>query len=256
MMAVYDINPIFNATSDLELESFHDDRLWNAKSSLEWQELQTSDLIHTHTTIRSIFTDVISTDGHEHERKFYHISPFSALIVMHAMTTHMWQRLQLLNSFRSFPSTSKRSQEDLEASWFLNNGLRSLSKCQNILKRSRQKYSQDSENLSESPLMYSCQAILRIAYMRLFDAAGAFNRLCLVDMDPAAIDASASVFASLQLKRSPQMLNIVRQAFGGLKVPIQMGHMFVRKTGAFRWGVEHAVTAWDSGRSYPLSLVT
>jgi hypothetical protein len=245
MMTVYDINPIFNATSDLELESFYDDSLWNARSSSEWQEMQTAYLGHSNSTIRSILMDVISADEYDHDGKFYQISPFSALIVMHAMTTHMWQRLQLLNSFRSFSSSAERSQGS-EASWFLHNGLHSLSKCQNILKRSRERYNQDSENLSESPLMFSCQAILRIAYMRLFNAAGTFNRLCLVDMDPAVIDASASAFAALQLKRSPQMLDIVRQAFRGLEVPIQMGHMFVRKTAAFRWGVEHAVAAWDS----------
>lgn len=247
MMAVYDINPILNATSDLELENFHDERLWNAESAQDWQKLRTSYPHQNHTTIRSILTDVISADEDAHEAKFYQISPFSALIVMHAMTTHMWHRLQLLDSFMSFSFTQDRSR-DWETSWFVDNALRSLSKCQSVLKRSREKHGQDSENFSESPLMFSCQAILRIAYMRLFNAAGAFNRLCLVDVDPAVVDASASAFAALMLKRTPQMLNIVRQAFEGLKVPIQMGHMLVRKTAAFRWGVEHAVAAWDSGR--------
>jgi hypothetical protein len=61
------------------------------------------------------------------------------------------------------------------------------------------------------------------------------------------MDEAITSFVTEEIDRSPQMLNAVTKCFEGLRIPVKLGTMLVRKTAAFRWSVEHAIAGWESG---------
>lgn len=130
--------------------------------------------------------------------------------------------------------------------------LRSLGRCQQILANCQREYSNgfdDDENneISSKSLIFNCQAILRSAYIRLFDGTCSFDKLSVVASDPGSIDVAASTFADLKLNRSVFLLKAVEESFEGFRIPVSMGHMLIRKTAALRWSVEQAAAGWDCG---------
>ncbi|KAF7553268.1 hypothetical protein G7Z17_g3761 [Cylindrodendrum hubeiense] len=243
-MVMYDVNPGFSTSQDLDIEMFHDESLWNATSTNEWRELRTNHIKQELPTLKEVLTDVMSEDIHNFKAEPYHVSPFTALLVMHAVVLHMRQVLQVAQAFARDSFTSMPCH-DLLGSSLLDTALRSLARCQVLLKGGLHNNPQDLDDDEKGSLAFNCHAMLRIAYIRLFSAAVGFNRLSLITEDPAAVELSVSMFATTKLERSPYLLNAVNTSFEGFCTPVRMGHMLVRKTAAFRWGVEHAVAGWD-----------
>ncbi|KAH7013876.1 hypothetical protein EDB80DRAFT_569690 [Ilyonectria destructans] len=244
-MVMYDVNPGFNASQDLDIEVFHDESLWNAASTNEWRELRIHHIKQEYPTLKEVLTDVMSEDLHGAKTEPYHVSPLSALLVMHAVVVHMRQILQVAQAFARDSFTSMPGR-DLLGSSLLDTALRSLARCEMLLKGGRHQNPPElNDDEAETSLVFNCQAMLRIAYIRLFNAAIGFNKLSLITEDPGAVEVSVSLFATAKLERSAHLLNAVGTSFEGFCTPVRMGHMLVRKTAAFRWGVEHAVAGWD-----------
>ncbi|KAM5374825.1 hypothetical protein ACJZ2D_006319 [Fusarium nematophilum] len=244
-MVIYDVNPGFTVTQDLELETFDDEPLWNARTPGEWRELRSKQPAYHDRQMKHVLEDVIS-EGNPRPLD-YSLTPFSALLLMHAVVVHMWQRLQVLQTFPSL-SSDPVSVDGTLGSWLLTSSLKALTRCQRLLQggRDQHQHQQESDDDSDNPLVFNCQAILRIAHIRLFNVTSAFNRMCLITTDPGVIEASAASYVAAKLDRSSQLLSAVTKAFEGLRIPVKMGHMLIRKTAALRWSVEHAVSGWDS----------
>lgn len=98
-MIVFDINPGFNATHDLDFEAFHRESLWNAGTEQDWQKLHTKHSADPLMLMKDVFLDVTVGGGPGSTAELYHISPFSALITMHCAVVHIWHLLQASQAF-------------------------------------------------------------------------------------------------------------------------------------------------------------
>lgn len=255
-MVTFDVNPGFNASQDLEFELFDDEALWDAESSNEWRELRTNSAKQQQhqnggrRTHKEVFIDVMSEGKYHSKGSSYQVSAFSAVVIMHAVVVHMWQRLQVSAAFAGpgcDPSFSGGENDQL-GRCLLEDAMKSLARCDAFLQSVKNNTGQpDTDDAAETSLVFNCQAVLRLAYIRLFKPASPSSRINLLSRDPVEMDASITSFVTAEIRRSTQLLDAVAKAFEGFRIPVGLGHLLVRKTAAFRWGVEHAIAGWESG---------
>ncbi|KAL2670516.1 hypothetical protein Neosp_014304 [[Neocosmospora] mangrovei] len=244
-MVLFDVNPGFNATQDLEFETFEDEDSWSAESSNKWRELWANRLKQQQSrpisrrTMRQVLTNLMCPSKSPSDVEPPRISTFSALVLMHAVVLHMWQRSQAFQALED----SSIGQDHLRLS-LLESTLKSLARCESFL-RSGDKDSchPDDNGDTETSLVFNSHAVLRIAYIRLFKPSCQINLTC---QDPVNMEASITSFVTTKIERSPQLLEACVKTLEGLIIPVRLGHMLVRKTAAFRWGVEHAIAGWES----------
>ncbi|KAF4455380.1 zinc finger protein [Fusarium albosuccineum] len=253
IMVLFDVNPGFNATQDLEFEIFDDEAMWNAESSTEWRQIRNSNPNQQHgerhRTMKEVLPDIM-LEGRCHSSKApYQVSAFSALVLMHGAVVHMWQRLQVCQAFAEPSSSTLISDTGSDAlgSSLLDGAMRALERCGNFLKGTESQVNSLGGADEETSLAFNCQAMLRIAYIRLFKPINASKCLNLMDLDPEEMDEAITLFATTKMERGPRLLDAVIHCFEGLRIPVKLGYMFVRKTAALRWSVEHAVAGWESG---------
>ncbi|KAM6515702.1 hypothetical protein FALCPG4_013917 [Fusarium falciforme] len=245
-MVLFDVNPGFNATKDLDFETFDDEDSWSAESSNKWRELWANRLKQQQSrptsrrTMRQVLTNLMCPSKSPSDMEPLRISTFSALVLMHAVVLHMWQRSQVFQAL----ADSSIGQDHLRSS-LLESTLKSLTRCESFL-RSGEKDSchPDDNGDTETSLVFNSHAVLRIAYIRLFKPSCQINLTC---QDPVDMEASITSFVTTKIERSPQLLEACVKTLEGLIIPVRLGHMLVRKTAAFRWGVEHAIAGWESG---------
>ncbi|KZL81312.1 cytochrome p450 [Colletotrichum incanum] len=242
---IYGFSPIFDASNDLEIEHFHDENLWNAASEKEWRKLLSSYRERNSKTTKEILEDILSENTDEARFESYHISPFSTLVLMHAVFIHTWQLSQISRTSKLFCFSPKGAQSALGNS-ILATALDSLDRCHELLKQTREGQFDETDDKDIASLCFSSQPILRAAYIRLFDITSDFDRLTLLAEDPKVIDSSVRRFAEVRLQRDENLLHAIEKAMESFQISVKMGYMLVRKTAAFRWSIEHAVTAWDN----------
>ncbi|KAK3381027.1 hypothetical protein B0H63DRAFT_397039 [Podospora didyma] len=251
---IWDANPNFNTCRDLELEVLHDETFWNAKTANEWSELRANQPQQDYRTMRDGLASIISETGSKNDGNSPKISigsprlsPLTALLLMHAVVVHTWQVVQVAQALS--PTTSLSSLgNDPVSSVLMGTAIRSLARCHELLVIAQTDIAGDPGYEEGTSQIFNCQATLRMAYIRLFSSPsnGFFNRPSLITLDdPAAIKSFVSTFSITKQERSPQLLDAVVKAFDGLRIPVRMGHMLVRKTAALRWSPAHAIAGWD-----------
>ncbi|KAL2686718.1 hypothetical protein Neosp_004259 [[Neocosmospora] mangrovei] len=62
-MIIYNVNPGFHPTEDLDFEAFDDESHWNARTAGEWRELRTTWHQPEYLTMREMLMDLISDDS-------------------------------------------------------------------------------------------------------------------------------------------------------------------------------------------------
>ncbi|KAH7141730.1 hypothetical protein EDB81DRAFT_760583 [Dactylonectria macrodidyma] len=105
-------------------------------------------------------------------------------------------------------------------------------------------YQEDPEHW-QSSLLFSYQAVLRIAYIRLCNIVVGFNWLALTFLESISVKDYVGIFASEEMPTTPFLLKAVSSRFEGFRASIRMGYMLVRKTAAFHWSVEYPVAGWE-----------
>jgi hypothetical protein len=250
---IWDANPAFNTSRDLELEVLYDESLWNAKTATEWSELRANQPEHEYRTLKAGLASIMSENKADSPRiSACRLSPFTALLLMHAVVIHVWQLVQVAQTL----SPASPLGRDPVSSMLMNAALRSLARSHELLVNAQSENAADPGLDETTSQIFTCQAILRMAYIRLVSVANGFNRPSLIALDQAtAIKSFVSTFAITKLERSPHLLDAVAKAFEGLRIPVRMGHMLVRKTAALRWSPAHAIAGWDCGMYSALSLI-
>ncbi|KAK1634822.1 hypothetical protein BDP81DRAFT_432054 [Colletotrichum phormii] len=257
-MVIYDVNPGFHATQDLDIETYQDEKMWNARSPAEWRELRTaaskSSPNSRRHTIKDVLVDILLEGKYHADTIPYHVSSFTALVLTHAIVVHMWQRLQIcqaLASTCSMATTGNGDDQDPLRASLLNGAMQSLARCGAFLKgvssELRQPRPEEDEKDRELSLVFNCQAVLRIAYTRMSKIATTPCRISLLNLEDRDIESCVSSFVKGRMERSSHLLEMVSKSFEGMVVPVKMGHLLVRKTAAFRWSIEHAVAGWTGG---------
>ncbi|KAF5492252.1 hypothetical protein CGCS363_v010334 [Colletotrichum siamense] len=96
-MVIYEVNPGFHATQDLDIPVYSDEILWNAGSPDDWREtyisIGTKKESRRHT-IKDVLVDILLEGKYHANIMPYHVSPLTALVAVHALVVHMWQRFQ------------------------------------------------------------------------------------------------------------------------------------------------------------------
>ncbi|KAF2176406.1 hypothetical protein K469DRAFT_678836 [Zopfia rhizophila CBS 207.26] len=240
----FGINPGFSHTQDLEFEVLDEERLWNARSAKEWKEMQGPRTPRAPSTIRAVISDVVFTDRHHEDIEPYSISGFTMLIIMHAVNIHMWNLFQFTDvSCRHAFDTSRSTVQTT----LLTVAFSTLARCHQVITHVRggDDHSTTWSN-AEGPLMFNCQALLRIAYVRLFSNISAFNRLTLLTDNPEDISSAVKAYTDAPQERSSYLTKSAVKAYEGFLAPVRIGHLLVRKTAALSWSIEHAVAGWDA----------
>ncbi|KAG7038941.1 cytochrome p450 [Colletotrichum scovillei] len=264
-MVIYDVNPGFHATQDLDIEAYQDEKMWNARSPAEWRELRTaaskSSPNSRRHTIKDVLVDILLEGRYHADTVPYRVSTFTALVLTHAVVVHMWQRLQVCQALASTCPIARNDngddQDPLRAS-LLNGAMQSLARCdaflQGVRSELRQPHPEEDEKDKEISLVFNCQAVLRIAYTRLSKISTTHCRISLLNLEDRDIGSCVSSFVMGRMERSSHILKMVSKAFEGMIVPVKMGHLLVRKTAAFRWSVEHAVAGWTGVSKWAQSI--
>ncbi|KAK9784463.1 putative C2H2-type domain-containing protein [Seiridium cardinale] len=246
-MVLYGVNPVFGQRQDLELEVIHDETLWNASSAEEWGKLSPKHTIIEGLMIKDVLDDVLRDQMRKYRRAPYRISGFTALYVMHAIVVQISQMAEVACTFAGYDlgmMPPLRAEHTL-ASALLDSTLSALSRCREFMARSRSDERGGAYDKTETSLASNCRAAFRIASTRLVRVTTGFERLNLVASDRVGLDRSILMYAYAKQERSSYMLQAVQESLEGIRASVKMGHMLIRKTAAFRWGIVHAIAAWD-----------
>ncbi|ORY15877.1 fungal-specific transcription factor domain-domain-containing protein [Clohesyomyces aquaticus] len=233
----FGMNPGFSHTQDLEFEILDDERLWNARSPREWRGLRETRCTKPTITVRDAMAEVLNSQP-DNQAHPHLISGFTMLLIMHAVNIHMWSLLQ----FTDITGLHTGVHAAL-----LSSASATLSRChQAVLSVRGGEDHGTTWSEAEGPLMFNCQALLRIAHIRLFTNIRAFNRLTLLSDNPDDIFLAVNSYAEAPQTRSSSLTEAVSKAYVGFLSPIKIGHLLVRKTAALSWSIEHAVAGWDA----------
>lgn len=243
----YDMSPGFSVAQDLDVDMPDEERLWEAPTAQQWQEIIRNRGPRVLITVRDGMNHLIF--GKENPVLGDDPMNWSALattVILHAVNIHLWTVMQFTQSFTTFAIDE---QNDSNLRTCLTSQVETgLARCYNLLTADRSER-EHTEDDSEGPLIFNCLALLRSAYVRVFTGSVGFNRMMLLSDDLDQITDSLKLYVSSAQNRSPFMTKAISQAYGGLLTPIRSGYLLVRKTAALSWSVEHAITSWDLCKS-------
>ncbi|KAG8157520.1 hypothetical protein KVR01_012562 [Diaporthe batatas] len=257
LMVIYDMSPGFLKPEDLEFEMPDEERLWNARTEGEWHQLRSERVIRNPRILGSVLADVMSAEGAAAgdcvgEENRYDISAFTALFIMHAVSTHLWMSIRCARSMapHADPFAGALGGSELRR-LVLSNGMAILSRCHRVLSGGgREAENQDDAAAWDhpaGPLLFNCHGVLRIACSRLLTSSyQPFQHLTLITNAAGSTDEAAEAYAASPQERNDFFTKVISMACQSFLTPVQAGHMLVRKTAALSWGVEHAVAGWDS----------
>ncbi|KUJ13361.1 uncharacterized protein LY89DRAFT_785082 [Mollisia scopiformis] len=248
LTVTYDTTPNVSLTQDLNIEMPADEGWWEAKDAQQWQHAVDASDLHDRVTISKALTQLVygddadDDDGDVNPNRFTRASitwsGFATTVIMHAVGLHMWSIMQCSHSVTGITALSSPSWAPMYARIQY-----SLARCHALVVANAQR---DQEPHSEKgAVIFNCQALLRIAYVRLFTSAGSVDRMMLLSQNDAQLESSIQSYMHAVQKRSPFLTKAVLEAFGGFSTPIKAGYLMVRKTAALSWSVEHAIAAWD-----------
>lgn len=229
---------------DADIEMPDDERLWDASSEMQWTELMVlQGPVHC-ITLRSALNQIISGRGAELENgAFLRWSPFAATIIMHGMSFYLFHIVQSAQAFTNF--TLDEPQGSLRAN-LLAQAESALSRCSELFLGGSPEEHQRLNELAASPRS-NCVALLRTAFVRPANAEYSFDRVIVLGADPRTIQSELQLFVASQQPRGEFVTKAVKWAYHGLQTSIKAGHLLVKKTAAFKWGLDHAIADWDCG---------
>ncbi|CAK7236639.1 hypothetical protein SBRCBS47491_009706 [Sporothrix bragantina] len=271
---------LWNAQSSAEWRELYDTRSGHANTATNKNQQQPAST----RTMKAILADIMNHPQPKNTpQPVYKVSAFSGFILMHAIVVHMWQRAQVLQALASSNSSCPgfNPADEVVGNILVGNGLQTLARCQAFLDSARNEISNsgcsggtgsssdviisdredrgDDENREseenseddkdaekEASLVFNSNAILRIAHARLLKADSVHSSIDLTSLQGNRVaDSSIDLFVNSKMERGTFVLKAVEKAFEGLREPVRIGHLLVRKTAAFRWGVVQAVAGWD-----------
>ncbi|KAL2205518.1 hypothetical protein CC79DRAFT_1399653 [Sarocladium strictum] len=249
-MVIYDVNPGLTVPRDLQIQPLATEELWSLLSPEQWQDEWLNQAEQRSQlgvrTLKEILADIML--GQSKSPGLYSVSSFSALVLVHAVVVHMWQRTQVSQALgKPWWSSAAAKSNDLVSAALLNSTMKSLARCELFIHGENGKGSQTEINLTdESSLSFSCGAVLNIAYTRLYRPLSAPVRFSLIDSDQSALHACVMSYVAEDLERGSQFLEVIAKSLTSLTLPAGAANMAARKAAPYHLGVEHAIAGWES----------
>jgi hypothetical protein len=248
----YNVSPCVSTTDDLKIEMPEGEQVWTAPDEERWRQAMTTRSSVTGLDISQALTQLIF--GKEFNLGSESRWPaFATTIIMHAVNIHMWHVTQCTQSFMNF-AVDPKMEEQMKALCTTQTE-ESLARCHRVLTRDGLPEAGFTWDDVEGPLVFNGLALLRSCYVRAFTGSGTFNRTMLFSNNDDDIIRAAKDYVQIHQVRTPFLTRAVGQVFTGLLTPFRAGHLLVRKTAAFTWSIEHAIAAWDCGKSHRFKLI-
>jgi hypothetical protein len=250
---VYGISSAFMNFDDLNFDMPDEEKLWTARSESQWRQLWDARVCTSRKTMQSVLAVMMAVHHADADmiQNEYQITTFATLIIIHAVCGQLWSGARFMQAIGN--SSSTHMFEGLQQHYLMESTVYPiLSRCQEFLDRCSgelELIEATASGHSEEALLFNCRAIMRITYMRLISPVHSFHRLTLITSSVAELDGLAEGYAATLQERNVARTKAAIQAASGFTTSISIGYMFVRKTAALSWSVEHAVAAWDSGES-------
>ncbi|KAJ4291034.1 hypothetical protein N0V90_010231 [Kalmusia sp. IMI 367209] len=230
----FGVMPAFSHTDDLDFEVLDEERFWNARTAQEWQHMRQMEICRERPSVRDILARMLLDKDYAATKPSYEVSVLTMLLITHALNIHTECMRQVIEK------SPPRLHDTL-----LEPTISALSTCEDILAAARQRKDQSMPwTEAEGPLMFNCQGVVHMAHVRLFLDMSTFDRLMLINDNPDEIASAAFSFAEADLRRSPNLTNVIRKAFDRHHILVKLGHSLLRKTAALSWSLEHAVADW------------
>lgn len=244
-MLVYDVPPGFGITQDLEIDLLEEEKLWNAVTAEDWRTLRDSGSPSPARTIRSVMGDMLAGKMNDStENSLYYISGFTTLVIIHALNMYAWNLSQFSHVYIS-PSSDLSG---VASNTLLTNALTTVGRCREILQLARPEGVESLWNNPEGPLLLNCEAVLRVAYTRLFLSASMPEGLVLLLNFSEKNGQFLANFVAAPQERTPLMTEVMASMSEAFSVPSKAGYLLVQKTAAISWSVEHAIASWGCGK--------
>jgi hypothetical protein len=245
LTVTYDTSPFISITQDLNIPLPEPESRWEATSAQEWADVTYDSDPAEIFTIREVmvhlfFNNATGTSRVSTESRSIW-SGFATTVVMHAVIVQMWNTMQCTQAFTNFPIENFPIGQHM-----VSEVEQALARCYSLVNKYQSEISESSDS-SQRPQMFTCQALLRSAYVRIFTGAGSFDRMMLLNENEAQVLNSIQAFIQVPQRRNHFLTKAVQKAYDGLLMPITAGYLLVRKTAALSWSVEHAIAAWDCG---------
>lgn len=256
VVVAYDATPGFVNPEDFDFEMPDQEKVWNARSAEEWRHMLGTRVTEGHRTMKQILVDIIAGDQKEPPefQMTYKLTGFGALVLAHAVCIYMWTSLQFTQAFGLYGATTLVGTSSLRST-VASAANATLARCHKSLTQEDdlggEKEDQPSWDHPDGPLIFNSQAVLRIAYTRLFMPANPFRRIVLINGTEEDIDEATEAYVASLQERNTLYTKAAAKVCEGFLTPVQIGHLLVRKTAALSWSIEHAVVGWDSGMSAP-----
>lgn len=241
-LILYDIVPGFDTGQDLDIEALEEERLWNVPTAAAWEAMRQT-VVPCTRSIRDILADMLSESSDEDEAtEPYYVSGFTALVAVHAVNVHNWHLAQVSRTLRRVMKTAGYAPNVM-----LQYSLAALARCHEVLRLSRPHGAEPMWDDPEGPLLFNCEAMLRVAYARLVSDVSLPQRFTILCASSEDRQTALREFVMGKQERSPLVTKAIAHVLESLLIPIKIGHLMVQKTAAFSWSIETAVSACGCG---------
>ncbi|KAF5981670.1 zinc finger protein [Fusarium coicis] len=221
---------------------------WSSSSPEEWRKHWPANAEERkrleNRTLRDILADIMMPQPRPSQT--YSVSSFSAYVLMHAVVVHIWQRSQISEAvcepWRSFQGAG--NGDSLTAALW-NRTLSSLARCRSFLLKGRAKQSMTEAQPTELWLPFDYNAILCIAYARIYRPLSASLYLSFTDSVQSDLFACAMSYVMENLERNPSLSKVIAECLDGLKLPSDVEYQKVFKKTSFKLGVEHTIAGYE-----------
>ncbi|KAK7883676.1 hypothetical protein LTR67_010965 [Exophiala xenobiotica] len=242
--ATFDVPPGFSGFRDLDFEIPVEEVLWDAPTREEWQQLIDTRVDENPVTLSAVLSQLVLGDETTSSNRIYsRLGRFATTVIMHGVNVHMYYLAQsrsslMMNNVDANIGYTVRLSHHTQTE-------RALTRCQEFLKTWQLAHDDSQHSRQEDSLIFNCQALLRLSYVRVFSGMRYFNRTTLLYEDPDLIASAVGTYLSESRERTTFLTKAAEQVMFCFTTPIRAGHMLTRKTAAFTWSIEHAVACWD-----------
>jgi len=243
----YGVPPAFCLSQDGAVEMPDDEILWQAQTQELWHQLVNTRPIISPISLRDAAGAIIGGDPVEELIDLLGAwSAFGTSVAIHAVSTQIWHINQGA-VFGNLANGQSTPHDISQSSILAKRTQAALNLCRNLLMEVHNEPGHLSYD-ADSPVLFNCFAILRVSFSRAFTSVGLANRELLLYESSNAIVSAIHDYISIPQERSEFTTRSVARSFEGLVIPFQSSPLFVRKTAALTWSIEHALAGWDSGK--------
>ncbi|KAI1618246.1 hypothetical protein EDD37DRAFT_259870 [Exophiala viscosa] len=242
--ATFGLPPGFSGFRDLNFEIPAEEALWDAPTREKWQQIIDTHVAEEPATLSAVLSELVLGDEMTFSNRTYsRLGRFATTVLMHGVNVHMYYLAQsrsslIMNNVDANIGYAVRLSHHTQTE-------RALTRCQEFLKTWQLAHDDSQHSRQEDSLIFNCQALLRLSYVRVFSGMRYFNRTTLLYEDPALIASAVGTYLGESRERTAFLTKAAEQVMFCFTTPIRAGHMLTRKTAAFTWSIEHAVACWD-----------